>query len=55
MLVQPRLDGVEVVVGALRDPVFGPMVMAGLGGTLVELLEDVVFALAPGEQQPRRS
>jgi len=47
VLVQRRLDGVEVVVGALRDPVFGPVVMAGLGGTMVELLEDVVFALAP--------
>ena len=47
VLVQPRLDGVEVVVGALQDPVFGPVVMAGLGGTLVELLEDVAFRLAP--------
>jgi len=47
VLVQRQLDGVEVVVGALRDPVFGPVVMAGLGGTMVELLEDVVFALAP--------
>ena len=50
ILVQPQLDGVEVVVGAVRDPVFGPVVMAGLGGTMVELLEDVVFALAPVTQ-----
>ena len=47
VLVQRQLDGVEVAVGALRDPVFGPVVMAGMGGTMVELLEDVVFALAP--------
>ena len=47
VLVQRRLHGVEMVVGALRDPAFGPVVMAGLGGTAVELMEDVVFALAP--------
>jgi acetyltransferase len=47
VLVQPRLEGVEMVVGAVRDPVFGPVVMAGLGGTMVELLEDVLFAAAP--------
>ncbi len=47
VLVQPRLEGVEMVVGAVRDPAFGPVVMAGLGGTMVELLEDVLFALAP--------
>ena len=47
VLVQPQLSGVETVVGGLRDPAFGPVVMAGLGGTVVELLEDVTFALAP--------
>ena len=47
VLVQPQLTGVEMVVGALRDPAFGPVVMTGLGGTVVELLEDVTFALAP--------
>jgi acetate---CoA ligase (ADP-forming) len=40
-------DGVECIVGVHRDPVFGPVVTFGLGGTLVELLRDTACALAP--------
>ncbi len=39
--------GPELVFGYLRDPDFGPVVMVGAGGTLVELLSDRVYALAP--------
>ncbi|MXY38520.1 MAG: acetate--CoA ligase family protein [Rhodospirillaceae bacterium] len=39
--------GVETVLGAVHDPVFGPAVMFGLGGVFVEVLEDVSFRLAP--------
>jgi len=40
-------EGLEVIVGAQRDRQFGPLVMFGLGGVYVEVLEDVAFRLAP--------
>ncbi|MGI9409912.1 MAG: acetate--CoA ligase family protein, partial [Hyphomicrobiaceae bacterium] len=39
--------GREFVVGAYRDPQFGPMMMVGLGGIFVEILEDVAFGVCP--------
>jgi acetate---CoA ligase (ADP-forming) len=47
-VLQPMLNGaVEVVVGALNDRAFGPMVMCGSGGIFVELLEDTAFRMCP--------
>ncbi len=40
-------EGTEVIVGGLRDPQAGPVVMFGLGGIWVELFQDTVFRLAP--------
>lgn len=40
-------EGVEVVVGATQDPVFGPLILCGSGGVLVELIQDVAFRIHP--------
>ncbi|MCK4613916.1 MAG: acetate--CoA ligase family protein, partial [Thermoplasmata archaeon] len=46
--VQPmERRGLEVIVGGVRDPIFGNIVMFGLGGILTEVLKDVTFGLAP--------
>ena len=48
VLVQPMASpGTELVIGLRRDPIFGPVVMLGLGGVFVETLKDIAFARAP--------
>ena len=46
----PIADGVELIVGARRDPRFGPILMVGMGGMATEVLRDVAFALAPVDE-----
>jgi acetate---CoA ligase (ADP-forming) len=47
-LVQEQIrDGVEMIVGVTHDPAFGPLVLAGLGGTTVEVLGDVAVRITP--------
>jgi len=40
-------EGVELIVGGVRDPIWGPVVLVGTGGVGVELAEAGVLALAP--------
>jgi acyl-CoA synthetase (NDP forming) len=48
VLVQPMIrGGVELLVGAVQDPVFGPLIALGPGGTLAELIGDASFRLTP--------
>ena len=46
--VQPMAkSGIELIAGTFRDDRFGPMVMVGLGGVMVEVMKDTALALAP--------
>jgi len=47
VVVQPMLDGLEIVMGTRLDPQFGPLILVGMGGVLVEVLRDTNVALAP--------
>jgi len=44
---QMARPGVEVIIGMSQDPQFGPVLMFGLGGILVEILKDVSFRIVP--------
>jgi hypothetical protein len=40
-------DAVEMAIGVVRDPVFGPVAMVGLGGVFIEVFRDVAFRRCP--------
>jgi len=48
-------DGIDTIIGVQMDPLFGPVVMFGLGGICVEVMRDVTFRPAPfGPKEARR-
>lgn len=53
-LVQEMVDGVELVLGVREDPLYGPFMVAGLGGVLVEVLRDVAIRLLPVDEATAR-
>jgi len=40
-------QGTEIIIGMMKDPHFGPVVMFGLGGIFVEILKDISFRILP--------
>jgi acyl-CoA synthetase (NDP forming) len=47
-------QGIEVIIGMTKDPQFGPVLMFGLGGVLVEVLKDVAFRVVPLNERDAR-
>jgi len=51
VLVSPMVGGgVELILGAKRDPVFGPVVLVGLGGIFAEVIQDIAVRPAPVDE-----
>jgi acyl-CoA synthetase (NDP forming) len=50
LVCQQAPAGLEVIVGAIDDPVFGATIMFGLGGIFAEVFRDVAFRIAPLER-----
>ena len=58
VLVEAAMDldrGTEVIVGGVRDPSFGPVVLTGLGGVFTEIFEDTSHRIAPIDHTEARS
>ena len=56
LLIQEQIpQSVELIVGAITDPVFGKLVAFGTGGILVEVIQDLTFRLAPTTENEARS
>lgn len=54
VLVQGQVEGVEVALGVVRDPLLGPLVVVAPGGTLVELVAERAVALPPVDRETAR-
>ena len=54
LLIQEMVQGTEVLIGARTDPQYGPFLMVGLGGILVEVLKDVSIRLLPVDDREAR-
>jgi len=51
VIVYPTVpQGTEIIIGIMKDPHFGPVIMFGLGGIFVEVLKDISFRILPIEE-----
>ncbi|MDX1483527.1 MAG: acetate--CoA ligase family protein [Alphaproteobacteria bacterium] len=55
MVQEMAAGGIEMILGATSDPQFGPLIMAGAGGTMAELIDDTALALAPIDRSGARA
>jgi acyl-CoA synthetase (NDP forming) len=55
ILVQKQIQGVELLMGIKRDPQWGPVVVAGMGGIYTEVFRDVARSLAPLTREEARA
>ena len=46
-IIQEQIEGIEVIIGTKIDPVFGPIVLAGIGGIFAEILKDFTIRICP--------
>jgi acyl-CoA synthetase (NDP forming) len=53
-LVQEMVSGLELIVGVREDPQYGPLMLVGLGGVLVEALGDIAMRLLPVDETEAR-
>ena len=55
VIVYPMVpQGTEIIIGIMKDPHFGPVIMFGLGGIFVEVLKDISFRILPIEERDAR-
>jgi acetate---CoA ligase (ADP-forming) len=54
LLQRMARPGIEVILGTIRDPAFGPLIMVGGGGVTAELYRDVAYRLAPADRDEAR-
>jgi acetyltransferase len=55
MIQEMVSGGVEIILGTVFDPIFGPLLMAGAGGTLAEIAADTALGLAPVNARQART
>ena len=47
VLIEPLISGIELIIGAKIDYQFGPIILLGIGGTAVEVYQDIALRMAP--------